>query len=98
MTAYLANLKDQRDIPAALAAWEAAMRPLIEASQRCASLFGELANVPNDARPRIIRAVLNDRWAHSQIAATAASKPIIDADWPPTPSAIEGRTPQKADR
>jgi hypothetical protein len=74
------------------------MRPLIEASQRWASLFGELANVPNDVRSRIIRAVLNDPWAQSQITATAASKPIIDADWSPTPAANEGRTPQKAER
>ncbi|HKS73074.1 MAG TPA: NAD(P)/FAD-dependent oxidoreductase [Terriglobales bacterium] len=83
LAAYLANVEDRRDIPAALEAWEAAMRPLIDASQRWASLFGEFANIPNEVRPRIIRAALNDPWIQSQMAVAAASAPITHVAWSP---------------
>lgn len=97
LAAYLANVKDQRDIPAALTAWEAAMRPLIDASQRWASLFGEFANVPNEVRPRTIRAVLNDAWVQSQMAVAAASIPITRVDWSPS-AAAESSSPCRSQR
>lgn len=97
LAAYLANIEDPRDIPAALAAWEAAMRPLIEASQRWASLFGEFANVPNEVRPRVIRAALNDAWVQSQMAVAAASVPITRVDWSPR-AAAESAAPCRSQR
>lgn len=87
LSAYLAKVKDRRDIPAALAAWEVAMRPLVESTQRWSSLFGELVEVPNEVRPRIIRAALTDPWVASQLWMAGASTPITHTSWEPPPPA-----------
>lgn len=86
LAAYVANVHDRRDIPAALAAWEAAMRPLIELSQRWASLFGEIANIPDDVRTQIIRAALSHPWVLEQLTAAARSTPITHVAWSPSRS------------
>lgn len=83
LAAYMANVREARDIPDALAAWEPAMRPLVELCQHWASLFGEVANIPDDVRPEIIRGVLAHPWVLAQLGAGARSKPITRVDWKP---------------
>ena len=87
LSAYLAKVKDRRDIPAALAAWEVAMRPLVEATQRWSSLSGEFSEVPNEVRPRMLRAAMSDPWVMSQLTVAAASTPITHTSWEPPPPA-----------
>lgn len=84
LAAFMANVMDARDVPAALAAWEAAMRPLVDTCQHWACLFGEIANIPNEVRPQIIQASLGNPWVQSQLGAAAMSKPIARVDWAPS--------------
>ena len=83
LAAFMANVADARDVPAALAAWEAAMRPLVDTCQHWACLFGEIANIPNEVRPQIIQASLGHPWVQSQLGTAAMSKPITRVDWAP---------------
>lgn len=84
LAAYMANVGDRRDIPAALAAWEAAMRGHVEQCQHWASMFGEIANLPPEVRPRIVRAAFADPWIREQLLAMATSQPMSQVDWSPS--------------
>lgn len=84
LAAYMAKVSDPRDIPAALAAWEAEMYPRVSQCQDWAGYFGELANVPDDDRTPIFRAVLSNSYALSQLGKMASSEPIIETDWKPS--------------
>jgi 2-polyprenyl-6-methoxyphenol hydroxylase-like FAD-dependent oxidoreductase len=58
----LKDVKDRRDIPPALEAWEQKERPLVDHCQRWASLYGEVTHLPDDVRSRVIRGAMNDTW------------------------------------
>ncbi|WP_300303267.1 NAD(P)/FAD-dependent oxidoreductase [Ferrovibrio sp.] len=83
LAAYMANVTDPRDIPEGLAEWEKAMRPTVETCQHWASLFNEIANVPDEYRPDITKAFLGHPWVLSKLATGAASVPITKTDWVP---------------
>lgn len=82
LAAHVANVRDRRDIPSALAAWETAMRPLVNSCQHWAILFGELANVPNEYRTDIIRNVFSHPWVQEMVKLAATSKPITSVAAP----------------
>jgi 2-polyprenyl-6-methoxyphenol hydroxylase-like FAD-dependent oxidoreductase len=83
LAAHMANVGDPRDVPEALGAWEAATRPLTDECQRWACLWGELANIPNEARARIVRGAFSEPWVLSRITAASGSSPIAATDWRP---------------
>jgi hypothetical protein len=83
LAAYMERVKDRRDIPEALGAWEAATRPLTEECQRWSCLWGELANIPDEVRPRIVRGVFSEPWVLSKVTVASASAPIRVTDWQP---------------
>lgn len=83
LAAHMANVRDPRDVPEALGAWEAATRPLTDECQRWACLWGELANIPNEARARIVRGAFSEPWVLSRITAASGSSPIAATDWRP---------------
>ena len=83
LAAYMERVKDRRDIPEALGAWEAATRPLTEECQRWSCLWGELANIPDEVRPRIVRGVFSEPWVLSKVTVASASAPIRATDWQP---------------
>ena len=51
------------------------MRPLVEATQRWSSLSGEFAQIPDEVRPRILRAAISDPWVLSQLTLPARPRP-----------------------
>lgn len=75
MAVALEKAEDPRDIPAALEAWEAAERPLIEHCQRWSILYGEVTYLPDDLRSRVIRSAMGDPWVAGQVFMAANSEP-----------------------
>lgn len=71
----LERAQDARDIPAALEAWEAAERPLIEHCQRWSILYGEVSFLPDAVRSRVIRSAMSDDWVAAQVFKAANSSP-----------------------
>lgn len=64
------------DIPAALAKWEAAERPLIEFSQNVAFYFGRLCSMPDMVRAPILRSIDRSNWLKKRtINALAMHRP-----------------------
>ena len=80
LAAYMADVKDQRDVPAGLEAWEAATRPLTEHCQYWSCLFGEITQIPNDVRTTFIRAAFSNPWVLENLGTAADSSPIIKVD------------------
>lgn len=76
LAAHLAAVDDRRDVPSALQTWEAAMRPLVDHCQHWASLFGEIANIPNEVRAEIIPHLLANPWLAAQTSRGARSEII----------------------
>lgn len=83
LASFMAKVQDARDIPEALCAWEARMRPHIDQCQHWATMFGEIANIPDDARARIVRAAYGDPWVGHQLMAMAVTEPLTEIDWEP---------------
>ncbi|MBF7015289.1 NAD(P)/FAD-dependent oxidoreductase (plasmid) [Novosphingobium resinovorum] len=77
LAAYMADVQDRRDIPDALAAWEAAVRPLTEHCQYWSVLFGEITRIPDDIRSTFIRSAFTNAWVRESLGAAAASTPIV---------------------
>ncbi|WP_028226500.1 FAD-dependent oxidoreductase [Paraburkholderia ferrariae] len=75
LSVALADVRDARDIPAALEAWEAAERPLVEHCQKWSCLYGEVAFLPDEVRTRTIRAAMSDPWVSAQVFRAANSLP-----------------------
>ena len=83
LAAFMANVMDRRDVPAALEAWEAATRPLTDHCQYWSVLFGEITRIPNEVRPIFIRAAFTNPWLLKNLGAPADSMPIVQVDWTP---------------
>ncbi|MDB6000695.1 MAG: monooxygenase [Rhizobacter sp.] len=71
----LEGVKDRRDIPDALLAWERAERPLIEECQRWSILYGEVTYLPDEVRSRVIRSAMSDPWVAGAVFQAANSSP-----------------------
>lgn len=80
----LEQVRDARDIPAALEAWEQSQRPLIEHCQRWSILYGEVTYLPDAVRSRVIRSAMSDPWVAGQVFLAASSSPL--GTRPPLPS------------
>ena len=76
LAAYMADVKERRDVPAALEAWEAAARPLTEHCQYWSCLFGEITMIPNEVRPMFIQAAFTNAWVTESLGRAADSIPI----------------------
>lgn len=80
LAAFLAEVTDRRDIPDALARWEATVRPLTQHCQFWSVLFGEITRIPDEIRPTFIRAAFTNDWIQKSLGAAAASVPIARLD------------------
>ena len=67
LSVALADVDDARDIPAALATWEARERPIVDHCQKWSCLYGEVANLPDDVRTLTIRAAMSNPWVAAQV-------------------------------
>jgi len=67
---------ERRDIPAALEAWEAGEREIVEHCQRWASLYGEVTHLPDEVRTRVIRGAMSDPWVAGQVFRAANHAPL----------------------
>lgn len=85
LAAYMANVMDRRDIPDALKAWEAAVRPLTDECQYWSCMWGELVSLPNEERTRLLRSVSSNAWLGGKICGPGMSEPIVRTDWAPAP-------------
>ena len=72
----LEKVTDRRDIPAALEAWEAAERPIIEHCQRWSRFYGEIAYLPDEVRFSLVRSALANEWVASQLFRAANHRPV----------------------
>ena len=71
-----AALDSNEPVPAALATWEAAERPLIEFSQTVAYRFGQLCSLPDIVRAPILRGIDRSNWLKTRtILALALHRP-----------------------
>lgn len=67
----LQDVKDARDIPAALQDWEAKERPIVENCQYWSCMYGEVAFLPDEVRTRVIRSAMSDPWVASTVFSAA---------------------------
>ena len=72
----LESVRDRRDIPDALEAWEAGERDIVEHCQRWASLYGEVTHLPDEVRARVIRGAMSDPWVAGQVFRAANHAPL----------------------
>lgn len=72
--AAMTGVSDSRDIPAALAAWERDMRPLVDHCQKWSCLYNETAFLPDQVRDRVTRAITAEPWVREQLQRAARSK------------------------
>ena len=71
------TLETELDVPAALARWEAAQRPIVELTQDVAYWYGQLAFLPQVLRHRLFRLIDGSDWLKRRtILATALHVPI----------------------
>lgn len=71
------TLETEPDVPAALARWEAAQRPIVELTQDVAYWYGQLAFLPQVLRRRLFRLIDGSDWLKRRtILATALHVPI----------------------
>lgn len=75
LAAHLQEVRDRRDIPEALARWEAAERPLAEHCQKWSCIYGEVSTLPDDVRDRVLAAGMADPWIRTQFLRAAMSQP-----------------------
>jgi 2-polyprenyl-6-methoxyphenol hydroxylase-like FAD-dependent oxidoreductase len=71
----LESVKHSKDIPHALRDWERKERPVTEHCQKWASLYGELAHLPDDLRAAILRQIGSTPWVTQQLLSTANHVP-----------------------
>lgn len=79
----LEAVRDARDVPAALEAWEQRERPLVEHCQKWSSLYGEVAFLPDDVRTQTIRGAMSNPWVAAQIFRAANHIPTGTAHLAP---------------
>ncbi|MBJ2151594.1 NAD(P)/FAD-dependent oxidoreductase [Paracoccus sp. IB05] len=75
LAVHLEGVSDRRDIPDALARWEAAERPLAEHCQKWSCIYGEVSTLPDEVRDRVVAAGMADTWLRSQFLRVAMSVP-----------------------
>ena len=83
LAAYMATVKDPRDIPEALDAWEKAVRPVTDECQRWSSMWGELVTIPNEIRTPLLKAMAGHEWLGSNLLAPGLAKAIMKTAWRP---------------
>lgn len=88
LAAYMATVSDPRDIPEALSAWEAAVRPVTDNCQYWSCMWGELVNLPNEVRGPAMRAMAGNPWLGGQMFAPAAFRPMASVDWVPASAGV----------
>src|SRR5262249_55769633 len=71
----LEGVSRREDIPKALAEWEQRERPIIEHCQKWASLYGEIANLPDRLRSLLYKKAMSDPWVAGQIFKAANHVP-----------------------
>ncbi|MGZ3173860.1 MAG: FAD-dependent oxidoreductase [Croceibacterium sp.] len=92
LAAHMEQVKDARDIPEALAAWEKAVRPVTDECQRWSTLMSELVTIPNEVRTSFMKSLAQNEWLGSRLVAPGFAKPITKTDWRPN----QGRAAAKA--
>ncbi|WP_118133002.1 NAD(P)/FAD-dependent oxidoreductase [Oceanicella sp. SM1341] len=95
LACHLEGVRDARDIPAALAAWEAAERELVDHCQKWSCLYGEATFLPDAVRARVVAAAMADPWVQGQVARAANSTPTgtgPETDPPLAPARAEAET------
>ena len=60
-------VKDARDIPPALEAWERRERPLVEHCQKWSQLYGEVTFLPDEVRTMTVRGAMSNPWVAAQV-------------------------------
>ena len=75
LAVHLEGVTDRRDIPDALERWERSERELTEHCQRWASLYGEVAYLPDEIRTRVVRSAMSDPWVAGQVFRAANHLP-----------------------
>lgn len=75
LAVHLEKAHDQRDIPDALLAWEAAERDLVDHCQKWSCLYGEVTYLPDEVRSLVVRSAMANPWIQTQFARAAASTP-----------------------
>lgn len=83
LAAYMANVHDRRDVPDALAAWEARVRPLTDLTQHWSTLWLEFTTMPREERIAIARAAFQNNWVMQNVRAAANAQPIVETEWHP---------------
>ncbi|WP_354687801.1 NAD(P)/FAD-dependent oxidoreductase [Cupriavidus necator] len=71
----LEGVSRAEQIPAALEAWEARERPLVDHCQKWSTLYGEVAFLPDDVRTATIRGAMGNPWVSEQIFRAANNAP-----------------------
>jgi 2-polyprenyl-6-methoxyphenol hydroxylase-like FAD-dependent oxidoreductase len=71
----LEGVERAEQIPAALEAWEARERPLVDHCQKWSTLYGEVAFLPDEVRNSTIRAAMSHPWVREQINRAAHHVP-----------------------
>ncbi|WP_454743919.1 FAD-dependent oxidoreductase [Cupriavidus necator] len=71
----LEGVSRAEQIPAALEAWEARERPLVDHCQKWSTLYGEVAFLPDDVRTATIRGAMGNPWVSEQIFRAANHAP-----------------------
>ena len=62
LAVYLQGIRDRRDIPDALQAWETRERPLVDHCQKWSCLYGEIAYLPDDVRNLVVHNAMANSW------------------------------------
>ncbi len=71
----LEGVRQAEQIPAALEAWEARERPLVDHCQKWSTLYGEVAFLPDAVRTATIRGAMGNPWVSEQIFRAANHVP-----------------------
>lgn len=76
LAVHMGSLTDRRDVPDALRAWEADLRPLVDHCQKWSNLYQEFAYVPNEVRRDVIPHIMSQSWVQQQFSRAARSVPL----------------------
>ena len=76
LACMLESAQSRQDIPEALQAWEASVRELTDHCQRWSVLYGEIAELDDAVRNRVISGAMSDPWIRQQLFIPAQSVPI----------------------
>ena len=75
LAAFLRGIGGRDAIPAALRAWEASERPIVEHCQKWSTLYGEVIYLPEALRREAFRKGLTDPWISAQFFKPAMHHP-----------------------